>query len=256
MREDHRAFLEEFLQTRPGPLQIVFRDDDITTLNEPLRRMLVLFLEYRAPVHLAVIPAKVEPAVAVALRVLKSKNPGLLEFGQHGFAHKNYGTPPLLAEFGVMRSYEEQSRDMAAGKAIMETLFAGDFSPVFTPPFHEYDAATLRCVDELGFRVFSKGYERPYPRELYRFREISMNLDPVESYFPYIAYKPESQLIAELIGKAQKDQYLGLLLHHDFLTEPQFSFLEFFLKTLRSCPDVAVLTMIQLAGAEKNYGET
>lgn len=249
--KDLRGFIESF----KGRLKIVFRDDDVTELNHQLWRLLTLFQACQLPLHLAIVPSKVQHTTVETLRHLKAKAPRLLEFGQHGFAHENHGAPHTYAEFGRMRSYEQQHRDIAEGKRIMEKLFEEDFAPVFTPPYHHYDTNTLRCLDELGFRVFSRGYdEHCFEWELYEIIEVSMNLDPVVQYVPDVVYAPEETFVGRLKDCAEQEQYVGILLHHDTLTGEWLDSLESVLEILRSANNTAFPTLMDLAAKGQRYG--
>lgn len=84
----------------------------------------------------------------------------------HGFRHiyttKKGGLFPLnhFSEFAGV-SYEEQSRMLREGRAILEKN--GVFTDLFMTPAHSYDRNTLKALAENGFVRMTDGFgSRPY----------------------------------------------------------------------------------------------
>lgn len=84
----------------------------------------------------------------------------------HGFRHiyttKKGGLFPLnhFSEFAGV-SYEEQSRMLREGRAILEKN--GVFTDLFMAPAHSYDRNTLKALTENGFVRMTDGFgSRPY----------------------------------------------------------------------------------------------
>jgi peptidoglycan/xylan/chitin deacetylase (PgdA/CDA1 family) len=215
---------------RSRDLAVMFRDDDVDEWNGNLGRLLDLFARYGVPLNLAVIPAALRPACAERLIAAQDRvGPEQLELAQHGYTHTNHGAPYTYAEFGAMRSRDEQRSDMERGRAVLSDLLDGRVSRVFVPPFNHYDATTLLCLGELGYQVLSKGADHPYRRNEYPFAEVSTNLDLVARYLPqppYVQLKSRQDVFYECSHLADTVRYVGVLVHHGMLTLDAFEVLE------------------------------
>jgi hypothetical protein len=138
-------------------MRFFVRNDDVGDLTAELVWFVDAFIERRIPVSHQVIPANLTPECATYLRDKADRHPDLVGIGQHGFRHYMViNGIRHWREFGPERSFEEQKRDVIAGKVIMENLFGSELSvSVFTPPQHKYNGDTVRAVFESGFRIFS-----------------------------------------------------------------------------------------------------
>jgi len=138
---------------------VFFRDDDVGEFGEALRFFVDLMLEHDLPCHYQVVPAYLDDASAAELRRLKASYPALIHLNQHGFCHEREVDGRIAyAEFAGRRGYDDQRRDIARGKAMLEEMLGEAFSPdVFTPPCHKYDGETLRVLADLGFGILSAG---------------------------------------------------------------------------------------------------
>ena len=123
----------------------------------------------------------------------EEKNPDLIEIIQHGYNHSlNYcqkvGRKTKKGEFGGNRTYNEQYRDIVAGKKMMDDHFGELWFPAFTTPFGARNKSTLRALNDAGFVVLNGGigvglnYKLFYflgrllDREMIFNRKISYNL--------------------------------------------------------------------------------
>ena len=150
--------------------KLFVRDDDVSALTEPLRRFVELFLEREIPVSYQVIPAKFTAECADWLRALWVRNPGLIEFGQHGLDHAmTLRGRHLLREFGPERDLPAQAAIVTEGRRRLRQLLGEDVPiRVFTPPQHKYDRNTVKAVASNGFDVFSAAaYPSPHHRLAY-----------------------------------------------------------------------------------------
>lgn len=133
---------------------IYFRNDDVNRLDRQLVDVTELFIEQEIPIIHAVEPANVESDTVEWLICLKRKYPRLVEIMQHGFDHKRRD----LGEFGGNRPYEDQLRDLSAGKRIMEEKFGEHFLNAVNFPFGPYNRGTIKAVNELKFAIVSSHF--------------------------------------------------------------------------------------------------
>jgi peptidoglycan/xylan/chitin deacetylase (PgdA/CDA1 family) len=138
--------------------KIFFRNDDVRgTLDRSLIRITEWFLERGLPIVHAVEPANLTREVVQWLLDIKRQGRDLVEIMQHGYDHrvKNLWQK---GEFGGQRTYEEQYADIAAGKELMNRHFGEAWFPAFNFPYAPYNAAAIRAVNDLGYKVFNSHY--------------------------------------------------------------------------------------------------
>jgi|GEM_PF-571647 len=150
---------------------VFIRDDDVWRLTPAFLAFFNHCFDNAIPVVYAVIPAKMQPSLVRFLRSKKKKKPFLVDIVQHGWRHADYHLKGKALhdhdgkyEFGPLRSYSVQYRDICCGRSKMLEVFEGDFTDAFVPPFHGYDKATLRVVEECGFKIFSARKEEIFPQ--------------------------------------------------------------------------------------------
>ena len=141
-------------------IMVFFRNDDVNTLDDELIRLDEIVLEEGAAIDMAVEPANVNDKTIAWLNRRKHETPDLFSIIQHGYDHQD--RVPGLGEFGG-RTYEDQSVDISKGKWIMEQSFGDYFFPVFTCPKGGHNEATIRCLNDVGYKVFSS-YHNVYAK--------------------------------------------------------------------------------------------
>jgi hypothetical protein len=140
-----------------GSTRIFIRDDDVGALTPEFQRFFRLFADRGLPVSYQIIPEKFTTECADFLRAAQARNPGLVEFGQHGLRHEMVVRGKLeYYEFGPERSYDQQRQDIRAGRAILRERLGADAEvSVFTPPRHRFNRDTLRALDAEGLTILS-----------------------------------------------------------------------------------------------------
>jgi hypothetical protein len=87
----------------------------------------------------------------------KQSAEGAIEIAVHGFSHENNVATGRNSEFsGLPESKQELLLRIA--KESLETA-TGARIRVFVPPFNQYDAATLKALEDTGFEILSAGME-------------------------------------------------------------------------------------------------
>lgn len=139
--------------------RIFIRDDDVGVLTAELRTFFRTFAQRNIPVSYQIIPERLTPECANFIKEQRAREPRLVEFGQHGRRHEMWVRGKLeYYEFGPEKTYEEQSADIQAGRAILQDLLGEEAVSdirVFTPPRHRYDRNTLKALKAAGFSILS-----------------------------------------------------------------------------------------------------
>jgi hypothetical protein len=182
------------LDAAPSSVPVFFRDDDAGWGDDRLYVLLDRFLEYGLPLDVAAIPQALGPAMArelVARRVAVH---------QHGLAHANHEPEGRKCEFGPSRSYDQQRRDIEAGRELLRERLDGLVEPIFTPPWNRCTRDTALCLAELGFQVLSRESRAEPLGEL---RELPVSLD-------FVRLSPEE--FARRFAAAAPP--VGVMFHH------------------------------------------
>ena len=203
-------------------VRVFLRNDDVNKADKKFMLFNKILIKNRIPVHHSVIPKSVSESSADELIELKLDNPGLIEYGQHGYSHKNYGNNRIKFEFGS-RKYIQQKRDIENGKKIMEKLFGEHFVPVFTPPYHRYNEDTLRALDNLGFKIFSATEKTRLNMENYSFSFVPVS----------ISFNTNLTLaIKKFMQMENNAPYIGIYTHHNSFGKKDFKNFIIFIKYL------------------------
>jgi len=235
-------------QQQNAPLRLFFRDDDADEDNPRLRRLLRLFLRRETPINLGVIPGRLTAACGELLAQSVSAAPALLELNQHGWLHINHESgherEGRKCEFGPSRTYDEILADIARGQARMTEAFGPHWFPVFIPPWNRCAEGAYRALDQLGFRALSAKQGNSVVTG-YRFKEVSITLD-LFNWRGGASLKPAEEIIDDLIAQLQRQQTIGVMLHHKVMDESAFSLIDAMLDALASHPAVSFHTFQSL----------
>jgi hypothetical protein len=204
--------LRRELDAATAPCTFLFRDDDAGWATDRLLSVVDLFAAHAIPLDLAVIPAALDPELAARLRSRREREPRLLAFHQHGFAHANHEPSGRPCEFGPSRPRGRQRDDIEAGARRLRELL-GDTAPIFTPPWNRCTEATGRCLLAAGFRVLARDASAP-ALGLDGLAEVRVHVD-------WSARRRGRRLdrseIGHLLAAACRTGTAGVMLHHALL---------------------------------------
>lgn len=223
-------------------VEVFFRDDDVDEDEATLRRLLALFADRQVPIVLGVIPARLTSAGIEALQPFSS----VVELVQHGWQHINHEATDRKCEFGTSRSFAEQFADLSHGQARMNEAFGEHWFPAFIPPWNRCTEVTERALQQLGFRVLSKLYEKGSAASL---PEISVTLD-LFRWKDGAQLKTATELWQALAQQSQSDRRIGIMLHHKVMADAAFVFLEQMLDELKQFTHVRFHCLQTLAEAQ------
>jgi len=220
-------------------LPIWWRDDDAVAPTPELDRLANISAKHEINVHLAIIPARAEPALAEMLRPGGPLIPVV-----HGWAHENHAPPgQKKCEFPAARALPEQVRDIARARARLTEVLGVAPLPLFVPPWNRMDQRLAPALAQVGYRGLSMFGPRPSGRVSPGLTQINTHVDPVNWRGGGGLVDPKIQ-IARLAayladrrrGAADATEPLGLLTHHLVHDAATWDFVDGLLSVLRDGP--------------------
>jgi len=156
----------------PAKLKVVLRYDDYSdyTSIDVAKSLIESAKSVGAGLLVGVIPfpygdyPKTDTAGAAPQPILSQKKiallkkyaaEGAIEIAVHGFSHRNNVASGRHSEFSGLPE-SQQALLLRTGKESLETA-TGATIRAFVPPFNQYDATTLKALEETGFQVVSAG---------------------------------------------------------------------------------------------------
>ncbi|WP_022666054.1 polysaccharide deacetylase family protein [Desulfospira joergensenii] len=225
-----------------APVKVFFRADDIGVSSRNFTRMMDLFLKYRMPLCLAVVPSWLtRQRWEVLESYVEQKN--LFCWHMHGYAHKNHETQGKKQEFGPARSSENLFRDLSRGQARLESIMGDHLAPFFTPPWNRCCLEAMNHLKTLKFKAVSRsmGNLPPAPEGL---GEISVHVD-LHTRKDKDALSGWTALLKEMeTGLATG--CCGIMIHHMRMNDPAFLFLEHLLNLISRHRKIQAVTFQNL----------
>lgn len=134
-------------------------------------------------------------ALAADILFLKDlADSGWVEIAQNGYKHViNYSNDHFKSEF-YGRSYEEQNREIAEGRKIVQQI-TGHAPTTFIPPWDSFDHHTTQVLSALGYNCVAPS----------RYGFFNTN-NPTLAYIPHTTYP---QYLQETLEKIRFDQVNG-----------------------------------------------
>lgn len=126
-----------------------WRDDDAIAPSPALDRLLAVSERHGAPLALAVIPLRADPALARRL----GGEPERVAVIQHGARHENHAMPGgPAAELGADRALAAVIAEALEGRRRLANLFGSRFVPVMAPPWNSIDGTVAAALADHGWR--------------------------------------------------------------------------------------------------------
>lgn len=221
--------LEAELDRWAHPPTFWWRDDDTVAEGPTLDRLLRLSEAHDMPMHLAVIPAHIEPSLRPRLR--RAADTWVF---QHGVSHVNNEPPGARAsEVGEHFPLDTQRANLATGMAAMQAADLPNFLPVLVPPWNRIGDATVAALRGFGYSAVSAyGAARLLPK-VPGLARLNAYVDPVR-WKEGAQFRGTGKSLGQLVehlaarrsGLADPDEATGLLTHHLQTDEATWDFLE------------------------------
>lgn len=199
-------------------LPVWWRDDDAVAATPALERLTALAQGAGMRVHVAVIPALMQPSLTAAL-----EDAVPLVHGWRHISHAPAGAKN--AEFGQPRAAAQA--ELEAALARMRTQFGAQLLPMFVPPWNRIADDLLPLLEPLGYGAVSCFGARAAGRPV----RINTHIDPI--FWRGHRGLVDTDLLVDGIcdtlrarreGRADPTEPLGLLTHHLVHTEEVWTF--------------------------------
>ncbi len=184
-----------------------WRDDDVTEPSPALDRLLDLTAAWDAPITLAAIPTRIDPALAPRI----AHDPSV-SVAVHGWTHTSHAPKDeKKAEFGAHRPLSDRMAEAEKALSILTDSFGAQAVPVFIPPWNRIAPdmpATLALAGYRGISVYGERMPRHLP--LSRF---DAHLDPIDWRSTRSAVDPQG-FVERIATLMNDDAPIGLMTHH------------------------------------------
>ena len=219
-----------------------WRDDDATAPSPALDRLLSLQHKHAAPLMIAVIPARAEPALARRLTGIEG-----LSIVQHGWAHANHArVGASKAELGADRPPPLVLGELARGQIVLDGLF-GDWLRLLVPPHNRIAQPLAEALPSAGYIGLST--YNPRRRMVAGLTQVNTHIDIMNWVTRAFAGDAAaltlalSHLRARRAGTVDRDEPTGLLTHHLAHDEDAWIFTDRFLATVAGHPAVRLVDL-------------
>lgn len=216
----------EVWRDRGLTLPLWWRDDDAIAPSPALERLLALASSFEAPLHLAIVPGRAQPALAQRLQAAEQA------FAlPHGWRHENHAPPrEKKAEFGAHRPVAVMLAEVEQGWRRVEALFGPLALPVFAPPWNRACPAVVGRLADCGLTALSAFQPRRQRFAAPNVLQVNTHLDPIAWHggrghieTEQVATTIADHLRARRQARADNSEPYGLLTHHLVHDEPSWT---------------------------------
>ncbi len=226
-----------------GKAMVFFRADDIGVPSKNFEQMMAVFLKYRAPLCLAVVPAWMTRQRRDAMEDFFAKENDFFCWHMHGYRHMNHETKGKNQEFGPARSSRELLYDLSRGNQRLQSIMGKHLTPVFTPPWNRCSLETMKHLKKMGFKGISRSYGSlpAAPRGL---KDFPVHVD-LHTRKEKQAEKGWQNLLEE-IRKGMASPACGIMIHHMRMNNQAFIFLEYLIKLFSGYKQIKIVSYTDL----------
>lgn len=228
------------------PATLWWRDDDAAADSSQLKQLVSIADKNRIPLHLAVIPARLEDTAAQVINA--SAYTRVL---QHGFAHIDHAPKGNGSwELGDHRPVEQVLDELRRGAQILQSAFGDKFLAVQVPPWTRISPAVAARLPEAGFSVLSlEGLRRETNFDSY-VKVINPHCDPIR-WKDNARFKGDKWVLDSLAAHlknrrqpgADRTEPTGLCTHHMDHDDALWTFLEKFADHTSALPHLRWLSL-------------
>lgn len=214
-------------------LPLWWRDDDAVDVTPALDELSQLATDLAMPVHLAVIPAFAQQALADYV----GEQPRLVPT-VHGWAHENRAPESQKkAEFGQVHA--DSAELLERGLTRLTALFGARLAPAFVAPWNRLHPDMLPLLVHSGYRIVSTFTPRAAVEPIPGLLAVNTHIDPIDWRGTRDLTGPEhiiGQAVRHLEARRQggedSTEPLGYLTHHLVHTPDIWSFSRAFLSEM------------------------
>jgi hypothetical protein len=152
----------------------------------------------------------------------------------HGLRHANHAPPgEKKAEFGGHRPVEIMASEAEQALRIAQERLGSRLLPVFVPPWNRLSPELVSRLPRSGFTALSTFNDRGTAYPVEGLLQINSHVDPIDWHGTRSLAEPASIVAAlagaigrRALGRADRDEPIGLLTHHLVHDEVIWSFCE------------------------------
>lgn len=164
------------LERQGGQARFWWRDDDAIEDTAALRRLVDLAQRFRAPILLAVVPARARRNLAALLDSTDVIVPAV-----HGFAHVNHAGPgEKKQELGGHRDTAVVLTELSLGRDRLADMFGDRLAPVLVPPWNRIAPEIAACLPDIGFEGLSAFGPEKVTGPVAGLKVVNTHLDPID----------------------------------------------------------------------------
>ncbi len=220
-------------------ITIFFRADDIGVPSKNYSRMMELFIKYRTPLCLAVVPCWMTKQRWKIMENFESQGKNLFCWHIHGYRHVNHEIRGKKFEFGESRSSKEVFSDLSRGYKRLQSIIGKNLTPIFTPPWNRCSLETMQILQKLGIQGISRSHGvKPLPPR--GFKDFPIHVD-LHTRKEKDAQQGWQNLLRQF-DKAAGFKTCGIMIHHMRMNSQAFIFLEFLLKLFSEYNQIKIVT--------------
>jgi hypothetical protein len=233
-----------------------WRDDDAERRTSQLDTLLELAPGH--PLALAVVPARLDPALAETL----SSHPRVVVW-QHGWAHANHApTGAQMCELGDGWPLTEMAVALRKGHTRLREAFGDRFLPVLVPPWNRMTPALVSHLPDIGLTGISLGTGRhsrlAHPRVFACHAQVDLADWTRDGKFvgtEMAVRKIVIHLVARRLGYRDGHEPTGILTHHLQMDADTVAFLRELLAFLDGMRCVAWLDIADVMRQQKRWAD-
>ena len=235
-----------------------WRDDDAVDVTVALDRLLEIRNATRAPLALAVVPARATAALAAWLA-----DEAAVDVLQHGYAHVNHAPPAdKKIELGSHRPAMMVLGELGTGWLALERLFGKKALPVMVPPWNRIAPALVPTLPEIGFTGVSTFGSRKRRDAVRGLRQVNTHVDLIDwkGTRGFVGEEAALGQLVRALGHARAGiaagnaEPIGILSHHLAMDEPAWDFLKSFLGRAKTLPGVKLVSAVDLFASREARG--
>lgn len=220
-------------------LDFWWRDDDAVAPGPALDRLLDLAARLGVAPGLAVIPGRVDAALARRL----ATEPGDVAVLVHGLEHRNNAPAGVKKQELGFLPLDGLARGLGEALAKLRALFGARALPVLVPPWNRVDPALPVLLPAVGFR----GISVHGPRRRLRVPGLvtaNSHVDPIDWHgggglvARSILLGDLARRVEAMVAGDEEREPLGLLTHHLVHDEWHWAWVEDFIRRLARSPAV------------------
>lgn len=215
-----------------------FRDDDVGLDNPAFLRLLDVCCHKNIELNAAIVPAYIE---FLDPHILTAVHDGIIMPFQHGLDHTlRYCNGHKRGEFFATEAAIKALERLDAGYRLIESVLPMRLKG-FIPPWHSFPP--IEALQRGQYDIIS-GYGNVVEK-IGQIVSAPVNIDIIEDYDTCRLYSLH-QIIRCIDEALIRDNFIGILLHHNYMTEDALFVVEKIVDYIRS-KGVPIVTLDQVA---------